>query len=53
MDGICPRPRQVDVVFAAGWTEGDLHDAILTVRLCNLMNRLLDGHGDVLSGGAP
>jgi uncharacterized peroxidase-related enzyme len=37
--------RQVDAVFAAGWTERDLHDAILTVCLFNFMNRLLDGHG--------
>jgi uncharacterized peroxidase-related enzyme len=38
-------PRHVDAVFAAGWTERDLHDAILTVCLFNFMNRLLDGHG--------
>lgn len=37
--------RHVDAVFAAGWTERDLHDAILTVCLFNFMNRLLDGHG--------
>jgi uncharacterized peroxidase-related enzyme len=35
----------VDVIFAAGWTERDLHDAILTVCLFNFMNRLLEGHG--------
>lgn len=35
----------VDAVFAAGWTERDLHDAILTVCLFNFMNRLLEGHG--------
>lgn len=35
----------VDAVLAAGWTERDLHDAILTVCLFNFMNRLLDGHG--------
>jgi uncharacterized peroxidase-related enzyme len=34
-----------DAVFAAGWTEADLHDAVLTVGLFNLMNRLLEGHG--------
>ena len=37
--------HQVDAVFAAGWTERDLHDAILTVCLFNFMNRLLEGHG--------
>lgn len=37
--------RDVDDVFAAGWTERDLHDAVLTVCLFNFMNRLLDGHG--------
>ncbi len=35
----------VDAVFAVGWTERDLHDAILTVCLFNFMNRLLEGHG--------
>jgi hypothetical protein len=37
--------RHVDDIFAAGWTERDLHDAVLTVCLFNFMNRLLDGHG--------
>lgn len=37
--------RHVDAVLAAGWTERDLHDAILTVCLFNFMNRLLEGHG--------
>jgi uncharacterized peroxidase-related enzyme len=37
--------RHVDAVFAAGWTEPDLHDAVLTVCLFNFMNRLLEGHG--------
>jgi uncharacterized peroxidase-related enzyme len=37
--------RHADAVFAAGWTERDLHDAILTVCLFNFMNRLLEGHG--------
>lgn len=32
-------------VFAAGWSERALHDAILTACLFNFMNRLLDGHG--------
>lgn len=37
--------RHVDAVYAAGWTERDLHDAVLTVCLFNFMNRLLEGHG--------
>jgi AhpD family alkylhydroperoxidase len=32
-------------VFAAGWSERALHDAILTTCLFNFMNRLLEGHG--------
>lgn len=35
----------IDAVLAAGWSERDLHDAILTVCLFNFMNRLLEGHG--------
>lgn len=35
----------VDAIFSAGWTERDLHDAILTACLFNFMNRLLEGHG--------
>ena len=43
-------PRQLvqadaDAVFAAGWSERALHDAILTASLFNFMNRLLEGHG--------
>ncbi len=34
-----------DRVFAAGWSERALHDAVLTVCLFNFMNRLLEGHG--------
>ena len=34
-----------DRVFAAGWSERALHDAVLTTCLFNFMNRLLDGHG--------
>ncbi len=34
-----------DSVFAAGWSERALHDAILTTCLFNFMNRLLEGHG--------
>ena len=37
--------RHADAVFAAGWSERALHDAILTICLFNFMNRLLDGHG--------
>jgi hypothetical protein len=34
-----------DAVFAAGWGEAELHDAVLTTCLFNFMNRLLEGHG--------
>ncbi len=34
-----------DAVFAAGWSESDLHEAVLTTCLFNFMNRLLEGHG--------
>jgi uncharacterized peroxidase-related enzyme len=34
-----------DAVFAAGWSERALHDAVLTASLFNFMNRLLEGHG--------
>ena len=34
-----------DAVFAAGWSERALHDAILKTCLFNFMTRLLDGHG--------
>lgn len=43
--------RHVDAVFAAGWSERDLHDAILTTCLFNFMNRLLEGHGVKGSAG--
>ncbi len=41
------RMTQADAaaVFAAGWSERALHDAVLTVCLFNFMNRLLEGHG--------
>jgi uncharacterized peroxidase-related enzyme len=39
------RASDAQAVFDAGWSERDLHDAVLTVGLFNLMNRLLDGHG--------
>lgn len=38
-------PGDAQAVFDAGWSERDLHDAVLTVGLFNLMNRLLEGHG--------
>ncbi len=34
-----------DAVFAAGWDERALHDAISVCALFNLMNRMIDGHG--------
>ena len=37
--------EHVDAVFAAGWSERELHDAVLTICLFNFMNRLVDGHG--------
>jgi uncharacterized peroxidase-related enzyme len=37
--------RLAVAVFEAGWTERDLHDAVLTISLFNFMNRLVEGHG--------
>ncbi|NUO72149.1 MAG: peroxidase-related enzyme [Frateuria sp.] len=37
--------RDADAVFAAGWGEAELHEAVLTICLFNFMNRLLEGHG--------
>jgi hypothetical protein len=37
--------HDADAVFAAGWDEAALHDAVLTVCLFNFMNRLVEGHG--------
>lgn len=34
-----------DAVFAAGWDEQALHDAINVIALFNFMNRLVEGHG--------
>ena len=34
-----------DAVFATGWSEDALHDAISICCLFNFMNRLMDGHG--------
>ena len=36
-----------DAVFAAGWDEKALHDAIAVCCLFNFMNRLVEGHGVV------
>jgi uncharacterized peroxidase-related enzyme len=38
-------PADAEPVFAAGWTEQALHDAIMVCALFNLMNRMVDGHG--------
>lgn len=32
-------------VLETGWSERDLHDAVLTIGLFSLVNRLLEGHG--------
>jgi hypothetical protein len=37
--------RDADEVLAAGWGEGELHEAVLTISLFNFMNRLLDSRG--------
>lgn len=37
--------EDVDQVFAAGFSEEALHDAVMVVGLFNLMNRILFGHG--------
>jgi hypothetical protein len=37
--------RDAEAVFAAGWSERDVHDAVLTVCLFNFMKGLLEGHG--------
>jgi uncharacterized peroxidase-related enzyme len=42
-----------DAVFAAGWTERALHDAILVCCRFNFMNRLSLGHGLDPDGVAP
>ena len=41
-----------DAVFAAGWDERALHDAINVACLFNFMNRLLDGHGITIEDDA-
>lgn len=42
-----------DVVYAAGWTERALHDAILVCCRFNFMNRLSLGHGLDPDGVSP
>lgn len=37
--------KDAQSVFAAGWSEAGLHDAICICCLFNFHNRLLDGHG--------
>jgi uncharacterized peroxidase-related enzyme len=34
-----------DEVFAAGWDEQALHDAVMVCAMFNFMNRMVDGHG--------
>lgn len=34
-----------DAVFAAGWSEDALHDAVLVASLFNFMNRIIFAHG--------
>ena len=41
--GVTAKDRQS--VFAAGWSERALHDAVATCALFNFMNRLVDGMG--------
>jgi hypothetical protein len=38
-------PRDAEAVFAAGWDERALHDAVSVCALFNLMNRLVEGLG--------
>jgi uncharacterized peroxidase-related enzyme len=38
-------PADADAVFAAGWDERALHDAVLVCALFNFMNRMVDGLG--------
>lgn len=38
-------PSDADEVFAAGWDEQALHDAVSVCALFNFMNRLVDGLG--------
>lgn len=38
-------PADAEAVFAAGWDERALHDAVNVICLFNFMNRLVEGHG--------
>jgi alkylhydroperoxidase family enzyme len=38
-------PADAQAVFAAGWDDRALHDAVSVCALFNLMNRLVDGLG--------
>lgn len=38
-------PEDADAVFAAGWDDQALHDAVSVCALFNMMNRLVDGLG--------
>jgi uncharacterized peroxidase-related enzyme len=38
-------PSDAESVYAAGWDEQALHDAVNVICLFNFMNRLLEGHG--------
>ena len=37
--------EDADQVYAAGWDERALHDAIEVCALFNFMNRFVEGHG--------
>jgi uncharacterized protein YciW len=39
------RAADVDEIFAAGWDDRALHDAVAICGLFNLMNRLVNGLG--------
>ena len=41
----CPRHTDAEAVFAAGWDERALHDAVLVCALFNFMNRMVEGLG--------
>ena len=39
------RDTEIATVYAAGWDEQALHDAVSTCGLFNMMNRLVEGLG--------
>jgi alkylhydroperoxidase family enzyme len=43
-------PADADAVFAAGWHDRALHDAVRVCALFNMMNRLVEGLGVRASG---